>query len=62
LNELKFTKREILPRSQKHQMTAFRSLEERFAHACTPEWRFGTQAWPFINERVNLPVAIRKMQ
>ena len=26
---------------------AVRSLEERFTHACTPEWRFGTQAWSF---------------
>jgi hypothetical protein len=32
LNELEFTKIEILPRPQKHQMTAFRSLEGRFAH------------------------------
>jgi hypothetical protein len=25
-------------------ITAVRSLEERSAHACTPKWRFGTQA------------------
>jgi len=29
-------------------ITAVRSLEERAAHACTPKWRFGTQAWPLM--------------
>jgi len=29
-------------------MAAFRSLGEWFTHACTPKWRFGTQAWPFL--------------
>jgi hypothetical protein len=32
LNELEFTKSEILPIAYKNQMTAFRSLEGRFAH------------------------------
>ena len=26
---------------------AGRSLSDRLTHACTPEWRFGTQACPF---------------
>jgi hypothetical protein len=53
--KLEFTKSEILPTLQKHQMTAFRSLEGRFAHACTPEWRFSTQACPVCNWRVDSP-------
>jgi hypothetical protein len=27
---------------------AFRSLAERLTHACTPKWRFGTQARLFL--------------